>query len=236
MMLAVLMVAMPLPMLPRSGGRLILLTFSLGLALLARSPRRRLTATVVMRPVPALAIPLAAWAAMMTPLALAFGAIEFGLKPAETPDFLELRLLIRDQRVIYDLRYYNVFRRWRRLWRQVRPGSTLFSSCDRALSAVVLLSLGFGREGCPGLRSFWSLLFGYDLRRRRLLGAIQRRFLLDLIAGGLLLARVRRWPFDRALFPAEPERLQDRAQLFARAAHDGHHLRPDPESSAPGHA
>jgi len=109
MMLAVLMVAMPLPMLPRPGGCLILLAFSLGLALLARSPRLRLTATVVMRPVAALAIPLAAWAAMMAPIALAFGALEFG--PAETPDFLELRLLIRDQRAICGLWCCNVFRR-----------------------------------------------------------------------------------------------------------------------------
>ncbi len=104
-MMPVMVAAMPLAMFSRPGrGGLILLPLSLRLALSPCRLRIWLTGTVMMRSVPALAIPLPAWAAVMkTPLALALRALELGLRSAETPDLFKFRLGILGRRALYRL-------------------------------------------------------------------------------------------------------------------------------------
>ncbi len=108
-MVPVLVTSMPLPI-PVPAGRLIILALSVRLPLLplrwqlvAGNPGGgRLTAAVVMRPLPA--VPAIARTAVMASFALAFRALELGLRPAKTPDFFEFRLDVSGRITVRRLR------------------------------------------------------------------------------------------------------------------------------------
>ena len=102
MIVPVVVPVMPVPAFPIAGCRLIVRPLSLlRLPLLAGRPSARCWPAVLMRPVPALTITLAsAWAAVMTPFALALRALKFRLRSAETPDFFEFRLSTLGRRAI----------------------------------------------------------------------------------------------------------------------------------------